>query len=469
MLFRADFVRQKHVPGSIETSHISLSKIIGNIWRALPWEEREQWVQLAKKAKAEHKLLYPNYKFRPVHNKDKKKARDAKKKPLPAPVADDDERRTGVVAQLMLGGKKGEELATAVRAWESRNTTASPDMSFGTEQLYLDQSDIPLYNPVPLYAGHRRSSSVPLPAYNQIAIPSVPFLVNAFAGGSRAPSPVNHISGISRNWLGHRRASSVQPIPSQPWAFSSAVFDHPQQQPQSYSMHQDSASYPEPDHSLFQSAYLTQGSSVLSGQAPQKDFSNYAPNHSLRLEVSPLEGIPPLSTDFSQPTGPYSASTAGDPYSATTYSTAPSPVSAYAAGDYSQHSHMGEGVCPLDGAPWPQSGASSAFSGSPALTDHSLADAGVVAPQPLHPSQHVQVEMEEWSQMEAAQEAHLLAEGHPLHSFEQMVSSMEVGQQAHAADGYDMFATEGYADAATDAFPAFDEVGMNMNMGMTGF
>ena len=29
MLFRADFVRQKHVPGSIETSHVSLSKIIG--------------------------------------------------------------------------------------------------------------------------------------------------------------------------------------------------------------------------------------------------------------------------------------------------------------------------------------------------------------------------------------------------------------------------------------------------------
>ncbi|KAG6818888.1 hypothetical protein H0H93_000580 [Arthromyces matolae] len=29
MLFRADFVRQKHVPGTIETNHGSLSKIIG--------------------------------------------------------------------------------------------------------------------------------------------------------------------------------------------------------------------------------------------------------------------------------------------------------------------------------------------------------------------------------------------------------------------------------------------------------
>ena len=32
MLFRADFVRQKHVPGSIETNHGSLSKIIGQFY-----------------------------------------------------------------------------------------------------------------------------------------------------------------------------------------------------------------------------------------------------------------------------------------------------------------------------------------------------------------------------------------------------------------------------------------------------
>lgn len=35
MLFRADFVRQKHVPGSIETNHGSLSKIIGKFFFSL--------------------------------------------------------------------------------------------------------------------------------------------------------------------------------------------------------------------------------------------------------------------------------------------------------------------------------------------------------------------------------------------------------------------------------------------------
>ena len=39
MLFRADFVKQRHVPGSVETNHVSLSKIIGTsatiCWRII--------------------------------------------------------------------------------------------------------------------------------------------------------------------------------------------------------------------------------------------------------------------------------------------------------------------------------------------------------------------------------------------------------------------------------------------------
>ncbi|KAI0084079.1 high mobility group box domain-containing protein, partial [Irpex rosettiformis] len=69
MLFRANFVRQKHVPGSIETNHGSLSKIIGNCWKALPEAEKKVWDARSKKAKAEHQKMYPNYRFRPVHNK----------------------------------------------------------------------------------------------------------------------------------------------------------------------------------------------------------------------------------------------------------------------------------------------------------------------------------------------------------------------------------------------------------------
>ncbi|EPT02188.1 hypothetical protein FOMPIDRAFT_1048193 [Fomitopsis schrenkii] len=444
MLFRADFVRQKHVPGSIETSHVSLSKIIGNIWRALPLEEKERWWAQARKAKAEHKIMYPDYKFKPVHNKNKKKAKDAKA--TPTPVSEDDDLRADVVAQLMLDGKKGDELVAAVRDWESSTGSVTPDASFGLEQpqassstFGMDQpqasgSNIPLYNPMPLYAGGRRSSSVPpFATYGHIAIPSVPFLMNAYPGGSRAPSPVSHISGMSRGFLGQRRASSVQPVPSQSWGFSTAVFGPPPTyaQPSPYGQSAPSP-LPEPDTSLFQSEYMTQGSTVLSGRAPRKALA-YGAHNSLALHISPLEGVSPLAHAS---TGPYSAR---DFYSATTYSSAPSPVP-----------FAGYAPQQRDAAQWQQS---SPFSGSPALTDHSvLADAGVAAPQPLHPSQHVHVD--EWAQLHTPPQAF---EEHPApvyeehaqayeQSYEDMVSSIEA-EQNHA---YDMFAADGVYSQASD-------------------
>ncbi|THV03719.1 HMG-box, partial [Dendrothele bispora CBS 962.96] len=69
MLFRADFVRQKHVPGSVETNHGSLSKIIGSCWRSLPPKDKQHWEILARKEKQAHKERWPDYKFRPVHKK----------------------------------------------------------------------------------------------------------------------------------------------------------------------------------------------------------------------------------------------------------------------------------------------------------------------------------------------------------------------------------------------------------------
>ncbi|KAK7441536.1 hypothetical protein VKT23_016528 [Stygiomarasmius scandens] len=77
MLFRADFVRQKHVPGSIETNHGSLSKIIGSCWRSLPPKDKQHWEVLARKEKQAHKERYPDYKFRPVHKKRKKALAEA--------------------------------------------------------------------------------------------------------------------------------------------------------------------------------------------------------------------------------------------------------------------------------------------------------------------------------------------------------------------------------------------------------
>lgn len=217
MLFRADFVRMKHVPGSVETTHGSLSKIIGNCWRQLPLEEKRVWEIKAKHAKAEHKARYPGYRFRPVHNKAKRAERAAAAAAKP-PTSPEEDYRCEAVAALLLQGKKGQELTDAVRALDvelpppSTAVTPSSAPSFEWPQQQQQQQNGGLAVPNS-YAALRRPSSVPpLPthglgfptgAVGGIAIPSLPFL-HPF---SRPDSP----SSASRSVLGSRRTSSVPP------------------------------------------------------------------------------------------------------------------------------------------------------------------------------------------------------------------------------------------------------------------
>ncbi|KAJ6586431.1 hypothetical protein DFH09DRAFT_1308461 [Mycena vulgaris] len=224
MLFRADFVRQKHVPGSIETNHGSLSKIIGNCWRALPLPEKHIWETKAKHAKAEHKLKYPDYKFRPVHNKRGAAPSDSTSNLPPPPPASrstsgstakgqlspqEDERRCEEVAALLLQGKKGEELAWAVRDLDSRR------------QAELAHSSP---SPVPIPYHHNSKFPHPLnldPMYypqNHSSPPSST-LTSSHASGSGAgspytlPMPLQHDSRDQRESRRHRRSSSV-PLPN---------------------------------------------------------------------------------------------------------------------------------------------------------------------------------------------------------------------------------------------------------------
>ncbi|KAF8630977.1 hypothetical protein AX15_002700 [Amanita polypyramis BW_CC] len=223
MLFRADFVRQRHVPGSIETNYGSLSKIIGTCWRSLPLEEKRVWELKAKHAKAEHKVLYPDYRFRPVHNKNKDKKKEKQQTTV------EDERRCEQLAQLLLEGKKGEELAAAVHSLDRVRPQSLVEPVFR----------------------QRRSSSVPLPNdylpnlsncnginnninNNSIALPSISMFPS-----SRPSSPVP-ISHHQRRMLGTRRSSSAGPsIMSRPWTIPIPTMFH------------DHMPLPEADTSLF--------------------------------------------------------------------------------------------------------------------------------------------------------------------------------------------------------------------------
>ncbi|KAJ8508609.1 hypothetical protein ONZ45_g9135 [Pleurotus djamor] len=143
MLFRTDFVKQKNVPGSIETNHGSLSKIM---------------------------VLYLNYRFQPVHNKNKTKDKPSNvatsvntsknvKQGVPAGNTEEEERRCEAVAQLLLEGKKGEDLAEAVKATDcmkSRMQAQAQVRSQRRSHHAVNAQEIS-------YLSHRRPYSVSLP------------------------------------------------------------------------------------------------------------------------------------------------------------------------------------------------------------------------------------------------------------------------------------------------------------------
>ncbi|KAG8217018.1 hypothetical protein J3R82DRAFT_7334 [Butyriboletus roseoflavus] len=347
MLFRADFVRQKHVPGSIETNHGSLSKIIGNCWRALPLEEKRIWEIKAKQEKEAHSKRYPGYRFRPVHNKNKMKK---KEKCSPTP---EDERRCEEVAHLLLVGMKGDELAAAIRRMDENKVVAP------APQLQHQ----PFYPP-------RRPSSVPLPdsRFHPIAIPSVPF----FTSGSRSASPVNNISRSARMIIGQRRPSSALPhfgrtswgVDDIPLFTSVPVSSfYP---PSQSSLQRDESPLPDVDTSLFEDAFLNSASAFLTGpgEPPATTFNDIFPN-----------------------VAPHAASA-----SPASYDLAPihhiSPQDMPLSLDCMTASHLDFQHSNALTTSWNQppmefsnSGPSSTYSGSPARSDLSLP---VIAPQPQH-------------------------------------------------------------------------------------
>jgi hypothetical protein len=114
ILFRSSFIKSQHVSTEVETNHSTLSKIIGLTWQNLPEDERQVWHGKAKAALDEHKRKFPQYAFRPLHSKakggtEKRKVREVGPKDL---------KRCAKIAELLVEGKKGQELDAAIQEFD---------------------------------------------------------------------------------------------------------------------------------------------------------------------------------------------------------------------------------------------------------------------------------------------------------------------------------------------------------------
>ncbi|KAK0210078.1 high mobility group box domain-containing protein, partial [Desarmillaria ectypa] len=64
MLFRSDYWRENK-DTIHERDHREISRICGELWRALPPAEKQVYTVKASRAKEDHLAKYPDYKFAP--------------------------------------------------------------------------------------------------------------------------------------------------------------------------------------------------------------------------------------------------------------------------------------------------------------------------------------------------------------------------------------------------------------------
>lgn len=213
----------------------------------MPLDEKRYWEQRAKEEKQQHKIRHPDYRFRPVHNKNKKDCSKGassglgkKDKPL---QAQEEELRCDAVAALLLEGKKGDELAQAVRdldnAHKANVSSFSREGTLSARDSFSSNMATPpppyFFQPTPQYGagvGLRRPSSVPLPVdgwlsgfgstifspaaqypNSSLTLPHVPFMTSS---RPVSPSPITGISFAAQQHQYQervlRRPSSAQPI-----------------------------------------------------------------------------------------------------------------------------------------------------------------------------------------------------------------------------------------------------------------
>jgi len=118
ILFRSAFIKSQRVTSGVETSHSTLSKIIGLTWQQLSNEERQKWHVKAKIAQEEHKRKYPQYSFRPVHNRSK--GPHVERRRL-REIGPKDQKRCEKIAELLACGKKGRELEAAIKEFDKHH------------------------------------------------------------------------------------------------------------------------------------------------------------------------------------------------------------------------------------------------------------------------------------------------------------------------------------------------------------
>ncbi|KAJ7186230.1 hypothetical protein GGX14DRAFT_485626 [Mycena pura] len=130
ILFRSSFIRSRRVSSEVETSHSTLSKIIGLTWKNLSAEERRGWHARARAASEEHRRRFPQYAFRPIHRRAEKDGHGRRRTRESGAV--DDPERCAKIAELLGEGSHGRALEAAMAEYDAQREPRAIETRFDT-------------------------------------------------------------------------------------------------------------------------------------------------------------------------------------------------------------------------------------------------------------------------------------------------------------------------------------------------
>ncbi|KAF8272360.1 hypothetical protein EI94DRAFT_1697499 [Lactarius quietus] len=152
-LFKADWLaKRKSLLVGVEQDHRQLNRMASSEWRKLPQEVKQRFKEAAHKAKVEHAMRYPEYRFTPKPRGDRRRRRTKRNEPEVL-------LRNEEAARLVSQGFTGDALLEALADYDQRATAerhpmcraASPP-PFSEALTSASPSFTPLSPPVYVYS-----------------------------------------------------------------------------------------------------------------------------------------------------------------------------------------------------------------------------------------------------------------------------------------------------------------------------
>lgn len=177
--YHQERTRKQELNLPVENETHQHTKIISQMWKALPHEEREKWVLAAEREKEEHARLYPGYKYQPSKAPGRKASTASASPPpaVPPPSTGGHPSVTKARSNSSAAKPKDMALGQSPMQWDVNQAARKAMIKQEQEQIRQAQAQrqsppytTPQYAPAPQqYAQHYASGSAPAPAPAQKA------------------------------------------------------------------------------------------------------------------------------------------------------------------------------------------------------------------------------------------------------------------------------------------------------------